>query len=322
MMMKYKTFRALFFCFVCLSSVAVAQTSPITLMVGFPAGGGTDTIARVLGEQLSLELGIPVIVENRVGAGGQVAAQALKAAPADGSVLFLSHDHTISILPLVNKAAGFLPAKDFVAVAGFASFANGIALSNDGLGASLPEFIQSVRQQRAGQATVGVAAPQSIPEFLVKAIAKQFKLDLVARPYQGSAPMVIDMLSNQMPAGVASVPDFIEYQNAGKLKVVAVMGSQRQAILPNTPTFAELGISGFEQLPFYGIFAPVGTPVTVVERYGQALKRVLGLPRVHQHLTELGLTVEFMTSAMLTQREHAYSQSWARIIAEHGFVKQ
>ena len=112
-----------------LAGLAQAQTGTIKLLVGFPPGGGTDAIARILAEKLKDQLGSPVIVENRAGAGGQIAAQALKVAPADGTTYFLSHDHTISILPLVVKSPGFDPAKDFVAVAGFATFVNALALS-------------------------------------------------------------------------------------------------------------------------------------------------------------------------------------------------
>ncbi len=110
--------------------VAGAQTpKTIKLMVGFPPGGGTDAIARILAERLKDELGTPVIVENKPGAGGQIAAQALKAAPADGSTYFLSHDHTITILPMVTKNAGFTPATDFMPVAGFATFVNAFTSS-------------------------------------------------------------------------------------------------------------------------------------------------------------------------------------------------
>lgn len=308
------------FLLVLTSACVFAQSNPIRLMVGFPPGGGTDAIARILGEHLSQKLGTPVIIENRAGAGGQIAAQALKTAAADGSVLFLSHDHTISILPLINKKAGYEPATDFVAVAGFATFANGIALAGDLAETTLDQFVHTVRTKQQGKAAVGVPAPQSVPEFLVKILAAQYKLDLIAVPYKGSAPMIADMLGKQIPAGVASVPDFIEFQKAGKLRMVAVMGNKRQEILPETPTFAELGIKGFEDLPYYGIFAPKGTPAAILERYSEALKKVLEMPNVQQRLVALGLTVDYMTSQTLTERERAYSKNWAKIIAESGFT--
>jgi tripartite-type tricarboxylate transporter receptor subunit TctC len=320
--LKRNTIKALVASLVMVGSASHAQTGSIKLMVGFPAGGGTDVIARVLGEQLSQVLGTPVVVDNRAGAGGQIAAQALKAAPADGSVLFLSHDHTISILPLITKAPGFKPDTDFVPVAGFATFANGIALSGGVVDQSLEQFIKSTREQRQGKASIGVPAPNSVPEFLVKVLATQYKLDLVSVPYRGSAPMLADMLGNQIPAGVASVPDLIELQKAGKVRMVAVMGTTRQNVIPDTPTFAELGIKGFEDLPYYGIFAPKGTPTVTLERLGNAVAKVLDMPDVKQRLVAMGLTVEYMSSQALAQRESAYSKNWARIIEASGFQAQ
>lgn len=132
------------------SSVAQAQPATIRLMVGFPPGGGTDAIARVLADKLRDQLGVPVIVENKAGAGGQLAAQTLKGAPADGSVLFLSHDHTISILPLTLKNPGFDPALDFVPVAGFATFVNGLALSGGTPAQSYKDYLAWLRDSGKG----------------------------------------------------------------------------------------------------------------------------------------------------------------------------
>jgi tripartite-type tricarboxylate transporter receptor subunit TctC len=165
-------------------------------MVGFPPGGGTDAIARVLADKLKDPLGANVIVENKAGAGGQIAAQALKAAPADGSVLFLSHDHSISILPLTMKNPGFDPAQDFVPVAGFATFVNGLALSGGTPATGYKEYLAWVRENPKARGTVGVPAPASTPEFLVKVMGQKNQLDLQAAPYRGSAPMMGDMLGN------------------------------------------------------------------------------------------------------------------------------
>ena len=304
------------------AGLAQAEPATIKLMVGFPPGGGTDAIARVLADKLKDQLGANVIVENKAGAGGQLAAQALKAAPADGSVLFLSHDHSISILPLTMKNPGFDPAHDFVPVAGFATFVNGLALSGGTPARSYKEYLAWVREHGKGKGTVGVPAPASVPEFLVKVIGQKSGLDLQAAPYRGSAPMMADMLGNQIAAGVGSVPDFIENQKAGKIRIVAVIGPKRQAILPDVPTFAELGLHGFEDLPYYGIFAPKGTPKAVLDRYSDALAKVIAMPEVHERLTAMGLTVGHMTSEQLGQRERAYSQSWARIIKASGFQAQ
>ncbi len=305
-----------------LAGPALAEPATIKIMVGFPPGGGTDAIARVLADKLKDALGSSVIVENKAGAGGQLAAQALKAAPADGSVLFLSHDHSISILPLTMKNPGFNPAQDFVPVAGFATFVNGLALSGGTPAKTYQEYLAWVRDNGKGKGTVGVPAPASTPEFLVKVIGQKNGLDLQAAPYRGSAPMMGDMLGNQIAAGVGSVPDFIENHKAGKIRMVAVIGDKRQAILPDVPTFAELGLKGFEDIPYYGIFAPRGTPTAVIDRYSDALARVIALPEVRERLTAMGLSVGHMTSEQLGQRERAYSQSWARIIKDSGFQAQ
>lgn len=300
---------------------ALADNRTVKILVGFPPGGGTDAIARLLAEPLREALGAPVIVDNRAGAGGQLAAQALKAAAPDGTTLFLSHDHTISILPQVLRNPGFDPAKDFVAVAGFATFVNALAVSGGTPAKTYRDFVAWVRQQ-GGKANVGIPAPASVPQFLVQSLAKRQQLDLVAVPYRGSAPMMADMLGNQIPAGVGSVPDFIENHKAGKVQIVGVMGRTRQAILPDVPTFAELGIPGFEEVPYYGLFAPAGTPKAALEQVSAALAKALALPAVRDRLTVMGLTVGHMSGEQLAQRERAYTEVWARIIRDSGFQPQ
>ena len=168
----------------------------------------------------------------------------------------------------------------------------------------------------------GVAAPASVPEFLVKVIGEKYRLDLVAAPYRGSAPMMTDMLGNQIAAGVGSIPDFIENHKAGRIRVVAVLGGARQPALPDVPTFAELGLAGFEDVPYYGVFAPAGTPRDATERFGAALAKVIAIPAVHDRLTAMGLTVGAMSAAQLASREQAYAKTWARIIKASGFQPQ
>ena len=305
-----------------LSSAGHAQPAkPIRILVGFPPGGGTDAIARTLAEKLKDELGTSVIVENRPGAGGQIAAHALKSAAPDGTTFFISHDHTISILPLVMKNPGFDPAKDFVPVAGFATFVNALAVSAATPAKNFSDYVAWVKSQ-GGKSAIGIPAPASVPEFLVKVIGDRYGLDLVSAPYRGSAPMIADMLSNQIPAGVGSVPDFIENHLAAKLRVVAVLGSARQAALPDVPTFAELGLAGFEDVPYYAFFATAGTPQAAIDQFSAALSKVTALPDVRDRLTRWGLAVQFMPQSQLAARERAYSQTWAQIIKKSGFQPQ
>jgi tripartite-type tricarboxylate transporter receptor subunit TctC len=301
---------------------ALAQPArQVRILVGFPPGGGTDAIARLLADRLKDALGAPVIVENRPGAGGQLAAQALKAAAPDGGTLFISHDHTVSILPLVTKNPGFDPARDFVPVAGFATFVNAFAVPAGTPARSFGEYVDWVRRE-GGKSAVGVPAPASVPEFLVKVIGQKYRLDLVAAPYRGSAPMIGDMLGNQIPAGVGSVPEFIENHRAGKLRVLAVLGGARQPALPDVPTFAELGLAGFEDVPYYGFFAPAGTPQPAIDAFAAALGKVIATPELRERLAGLGFTVSFMSQKQLAERERAYTQTWARIVRDSGFQPQ
>jgi tripartite-type tricarboxylate transporter receptor subunit TctC len=309
-----------------LSAAGLARAQPnggaIRLLVGFPAGAGSDAIARLLAEHLKDELKAPVVVENRAGAGGQIAAQALKAAAPDGRTLFLSHDHSISILPQVVKTPGFDPAVDFTPVAGFATFSNVLAVSGGTPAKTIDEYVGWVRNQRGGKETIGVPAPGSIPEFLVKLMAQKYKLDLQAAPYRGSAPMTADMLGNQITAGIASVPDFIELQKAGKVRIVAVIGAKRQPLLPAVPTFSELGFANLDDYPYYGIFAPVGTPQPVVDRFGAALQKVLAMPEVKSKLTAMGLNVAYEPQGQFAGRVRTYTATWTNIIRATGFVPQ
>ena len=308
-------------CLMMTCAAAHAQSGGIKLMVGFPPGGATDAIARIFADKLKDQLATSVVVENKGGAGGQLAAQALKAAPADGSVLFLSHDHTVSILPLVVKNPGFEPAKDFAPVAGFATFVNALAVSGGTPAKSVNDYVAWVRSQ-GNKGNVGIPAPASVPEFLVKLIGEKYKLDLAAAPYRGSAPMMADMLGNQIGAGVASIPDFLENHKAGKMRVVAVLGSSRQAALPDVPTFSELGLAGFEDVPYYGIFAPAGTPRATIDRMADAVAKVVAMPDVREKLTAMGLTVGYMPPAQLGRAEQAYTQAWGKIIKASGFQAQ
>ena len=226
------------------------------------------------------------------------------------------------MLPLVSKSPGFDPARDFTPVAGFATFVNAFAVSPGTPAKTLAEYVAWVQGSGQGKGVVGVPAPASTPEFLVKVLGEKFKLDLVPAPYRGSGPMLADMLGNQIASGIGSVPDFIETHKAGRLRVLAVLGGARQPTLPEVPTLAELGIAGFEDLPYYGFFAPAGTPRPAIDGFSRALSNVVKLAEVRDRLTALGLAVEFMSSEQLATRERAYAKTWAEIIRKSGFAPQ
>ena len=298
------------------ASLAQAQTgTPIKLLVGFPAGAGTDAIARTLAEKLKDELGVPVVVENRAGAGGQIAAQALKASPADGHTFFLTHDHSISILPQVVKKPGYAPQQDFTPLGGFATFVNGLAVSPGTPVKSVPEFVEWVKAQ-GGKGSVGIPAPASTPEFLVQLIGKRYGLDLTTVPYKGSAPMMADMLGNQIPAGVGSVQDFIEYQRAGKLQMIAVLGAQRQTAMPDVPTLDEAGLKGFNIGTWFGILAPAGTPKEVAERLNTELVKIIHSPEFRKRMEEIGADPIGNTQEQMAQQIKSETEKFAKLVKD------
>ena len=187
---------------------------------------------------------------------------------------------------------------------------------------SFTEYVQWVKAAGGGKGAVGIPAPASTPEFLVKLIGQKYQIDLVSAPYRGAAPMMADMLGNQISAGVASVQDFMENHKAGKVRVVGVLGTKRQASMPDVPTFDEMGLKGFEDLPYYGIYAPTGTPQKFITDFSNALAKVVAQPDVREHLTAMGLTVGYMSPQQLATREKAYTEAWTRIIKTSGFVAQ
>jgi tripartite-type tricarboxylate transporter receptor subunit TctC len=134
--------------------------------------------------------------------------------------------------------------------------------------------------------------------------------------------MMADMLGNQVPAGLAGVSDFLENHKAGKLRMVAVIGDKRQAAMPEVPTFAELGLPGFEELAYYGLFAPVGTPQAQIDRYADAISKIIGQAEVKDRLTSMGINVVHMPQRQFANHVRSYTQTWEKIIKNSGFQAQ
>jgi tripartite-type tricarboxylate transporter receptor subunit TctC len=330
------------------STGAVAQAAAVTrILVGFPAGGGSDAIARRLAQHLQEIAGTPFIVENRPGAGGRVAALALKQAAPDGTTLMLSNDHAVCILPLTLKEPGYDPDRDFAPVGGIATFVNALALpvtpgaagtsvapdspgspagakpaSARGSGSpiDLDSFVRAVRDGTL-RGAVGVPAPASIPAFAVQSVGRAKGVTLDVLPYRGSAPMLADLLAGQIPAGVGSVPEFLHLHREGRVRVVAVMGAQRDPRLPEVPTFAELGVKGFERPAFYGLYAPAGTPAATMTRLSRDLTTALARPALAERLQADGHNVSPLTPAALAAHQKDYTDAWRPIIESSGFQR-
>jgi len=294
--------------------------APIRLLVGYTAGGPADTAARIVAEKLGVELGQPVVVDNKPGAGGQMAAQALKAAPADGSVLFLSNTHTVVTVPLTVRNPGFVTAKDFRPVGGVATFELALAVNPKTNAHTLKE-LGAWFAAHPNEASIGVPAPASSPEFVAAKVSRTFKADTVAASYRGAPPMVQDLLAGQLAAGVSSISDFQQYHQAGTLRILAV--THATALLPGVPSFAAAGLDGLDSTTdLLGLYAPAATPDALVARYNAALNRVLSQPDVVARLKSYVMTPAPMTPAEQQQRLAQASAVLSTLMHESGFVPQ
>jgi len=297
-----------------------SNEGPIRILVGFPAGGTIDIVARQLAEQMNADLGVTVAVETMTGAGGQLAAQALKRAAPDGRTLMLAPDHTMVILPLTVAKPGFDVKKDFTPISLVANYAGGLAVSQASGINTLSELIARGKTDPAG-VSVGISAPGSKPYFQLEALSKQLKTSLTPVPYRGSVPIVQDVSGGHLLAGITALGDFLEFHRAGKLKVIAVTGGQRAQAMPDVPTAQELGYA--MDMDFWvGLFAPAGTPAAVIERLNQSVGKALATSKMRDRLTPLAFEAAGSTPAALSQRIDAEAKQWEPLVTESGWVKQ
>ncbi|CAA9398505.1 MAG: hypothetical protein AVDCRST_MAG51-745 [uncultured Ramlibacter sp.] len=292
----------------------------VRILVGFPAGGTIDVVARLLADKLKDELGAPVVVESRPGAGGLLAAQALKQAAPDGRTLLLSPDHTMVTIPLTLKNPGYDVAKDFMPVAQVARYLGALAVASNTGVKTLAEYVAFIKAN-PGQASVGVPAPGSLQQFSLATISRAAGVPVTAVPYRGSQPLVQDLAAGQVPAGITALGDFLEFNTAGKLRVIATIDSRRAPQLPDVPTFTEQGM----KLDFnfwLGVFAPAGTAPATVQRLNAAVAKVLQLPDVRERMVKLVFEPLTGTPAALSERIATDTRYWEPIIKSSGWVMQ
>lgn len=291
---------------------------PLRLIVGYPAGGSADVQARTLADKLSSDLGTPVVVENRTGAGGQIAADYVRTAPADGLTVLLANMHMMVMLPLTSKSVHYDPVKDFQSVGRIATFYVGIAVP-----AALP--VRDVREWLAlagsdkSKASYGVPAAGSVAQFMGYRLGSDAKVELTSIPYRGAAPLVQDLLGNQVAAGITPIADLVQYQQAGKLKVLAVNGVKRTALLPDVPTLKELGQPHFDNLEWTGLFVPAATPRATVMQLHAALGKALALPEVQQRLAKLSSDANPSTPEELSSLISDDLKRWGPVVKASGF---
>ncbi len=270
------------FCALGTSAVfAQDDKGPITLVVGYPAGGSADIGARILAEKLPALLGQPVVVENRAGAGGQIAARFVKAAPANGSVLFFTNGHTVVTVPLILKAPGFDTATDLKPVSPFASFELTLVVNPKTQARSVKDLTDYFARTPT-ERNIAVPAPGSAPEFMVGRFAQLTKTDVLPIAYKGAAPAVQDLLGGQVSAAVLPVADILPYQRAGRLQAVAV--THATPLLPGVPSFGSAGLGELAASDFLAVYAPAGMSDANVTRFHRAIQQVVAMPDVTERL--------------------------------------
>jgi tripartite-type tricarboxylate transporter receptor subunit TctC len=302
------------------SAAAQPLTRPVKILVGFPAGGTIDVVTREIAEHLRESLGVPVIVENPTGAGGQLAAQALKRAAPDGLTLMVAPDHTLVIIPETLKAPGFDVAKDFVPIGMVADYAGALAVSKASGTRDLAGWIARAKAS-AAPTSVGVAAPGSKPVFAMHALSRQQGAQFNAVPYRGSVPMVQDLTGGHIDAGITALGDFLEQHRSDRLRIVAVTGDKRVASLPDVPTARESGLP--IAMDFWiAMLAPAGTPAPLVAHFNQALNRALADPKVKARMAQLVFDPAPGEPGVVARRIDAERRYWTPLIEAAGWVKQ
>jgi len=281
---------------------------PLTrILVGFPPGGGVDVIARLLARKLEAGLGEVVLVENRPGAGGLLAAQELLAARPDGHTLLLSNEHTLAIVPHIVEGAGYASPGDFAAVAQVTD-KSAIALA---VRADSPWLKLQDLRGHPGALSVGVPAPGSVPELAVGLLGERFGVVATAVPYRGGAPLVTDLQAGYLELGLTSLAELLEPASAGRLRLLAISGPGRHAELADVPTFSEQGFAGLERGGVAGLFAPRGVSAARVEQLQRQVARALESDEVRAQLRLQGSRVNFGDAATLARNMDAIHQAWA-----------
>lgn len=295
------------------SSWAAFPEKPIRIVVAFAPGASTDIIARILTEPLSAALGQPVIVENKPGAGGNIATQQVKAAIADGHTL-LMHSVAISVNPTLFRNAGYDLMKDLEPVA-MPGVTPNLLFVNPGVKANtLAELIALAKSTPMAYASSGNGTTTHLgAELLFKTAGAQ----VTHVPHQPAAASVA-VIGGQVPIGSTSMPPVVPHVKSGKVRPIAVMSLQRSPSLPDVPTVAELGYAGFEANTWFGAFAPAGTPPAVLQRLNEEFNRALRNPAVTEKFSTQSLTTQPMDRGALRTYIAGEVDKWGKVVREAG----
>ncbi|WP_413763169.1 tripartite tricarboxylate transporter substrate binding protein [Variovorax sp. Varisp41] len=291
---------------------------PVTLVVPYPAGGSADILARTVGQKLAAQLGQPVVVENKGGAGTAIGARFVAEAKPDGYTLLLGTVSSQAINPAMSKV-GYDPVKDFVPVSALASIPFVLVAHPGAPYGSVAELLAAARQA-PGSISYASAGPGTSNHLAGEMLASAAKLKLLHVPYRGSAPALADVLAGHVPLmfdlQTTSLPNIATH----KLKPLAVTGSRRSPLLPDVPTVAESGLPGFEVSAWFGVFAPAKLPPPVLRQLSAAMAKVLEEPALAQRLREIGAEPDPRNAAQFTAYVGEEAGKYAAVVKTAGLA--
>jgi tripartite-type tricarboxylate transporter receptor subunit TctC len=307
---------ALFLCLAVWSCLAMAQPS-VRFVVGFTPGGPSDILARALGGKLAEALGQPVVIENRPGAGGNLAAELVAKSAADGNTWLLGNNSILATNQSLYSRLGYDPVKDFAPVALVAIQPNILVVHPSVPAASVQELIAHAKRQpgKLNYASSGAGAAAHLAAELFKTLTG---VDMVHVPYKGAQPALTDVIAGQCQVMFATSASVIPYIKAGRLRALAVTTAQRSPSVPDLPTIAESGVPGFEAITWHGIVVPSATPAATVERLNSAINTVLLQKDLVERLNSLGAEIAGGSPqdfAAYIQRE---IPKWAKVVKDSG----
>jgi tripartite-type tricarboxylate transporter receptor subunit TctC len=290
---------------------------PIRLIVPYPAGGASDVMARAIAQKLAVALAVPVMVDNRAGAGGNIAASAAAKAPPDGYTLFFGAAGPLAVNPALYEKLPFDPVKDFapVGLVGLMPLFLTVPASLDAH--SLKDLI-SLAKARPGQLNYASSGIGGTTHLAMERLKSQTGASITHVPYKGTAAGVADMIGGNIQVIFDAWPTTGAHVQAGKLRYLAVSTATRSVLEPNLPTVAELGFPGFDLYVWYGLMAPAGTPLEVISKLSRETIKVMAQADLKERFASLGMEPMSSTPEQFSAHLRAETVKWARIVRESG----
>lgn len=289
----------------------------LRMVAGFPAGGGTDVMARLMADNIRARTGANIVVENKAGASGMIAAEALKNAPPDGTTLMYTPSATL-VARMTNNNTQFDPFRDFVTTGLIGTVQTAYALS-PALGIkSFPEYVEWLRKNPDKQ-NFGTTALGSFTHFVGVMLGQAIGIKLEPVPYRGAGPLLTDLAAGHISAGCGGVTDFLQHHRGNKLQIVVTGGPRRALAAPEIPTATELGYKDIVIEGWYTFFLPAKTPPAIVEAWHQELKATVMAPEIEEKLKILGLEPQLTSPESFTERMRVDLARWKTIIDAIGY---